>query len=143
MKTKVDTYVILHNNDRVRLTYWHERVGVVFRAGEEQSEVKWNDGYTLNHLNEHLEKISGSPVAYRPPPTTKAAATTPTGKVKLIDALAWRVANAPPPFKAGTGRYVQWALARTTCNMVDFKAGGGNLEYLKWFFKQGYVEQKK
>src|SRR4051812_47486237 len=49
---------MIKEKDRVRLTYWRLRRGVVVRAGLEVSEVKFDKGHTGFHLNKHLEQIN-------------------------------------------------------------------------------------
>lgn len=130
---------MLSNNDRVRLTYWHERVGVVTRAGLEQSEVKWTaDGVITNNTNENLEKISGSPVAYKPP--KKEQANKPlasTRKSKLSD--TWKSTDLKITAKPGSVIYVQATLARETLEIIKFQEEGGKLNYLSWLFRKGYI----
>lgn len=131
---------MLNNNDRVRLTYWHERVGVVTRAGLEQSEVKWiADGVITNNTNENLERISGSPVAYTPTRNSnpKPSSVKSSRKSKLSD--TWKSTDLKITAKPGSVIYVQATLARKTLEIIKFQEEGGKLNYLSWLFRKGYI----
>lgn len=132
---------MVNNNDRVRLTYWHERVGVVFRAGEEVSEVKWSDGLTINHNNEHLEKIAGSNVAYNPPKKKEQTEKRSVSrKSKLSD--TWKSTDLKITAKPGSVIYVQATLARETLEIIKFQEQGGKLNYLSWLFRKGFITRE-
>lgn len=130
---------MVNNNDRVRLTYWHERVGIVFHAGQEVSEVKWSDGLTINHNNDHLEKISGSPVTYMPPRNSnpKPSSVKSSRKSKLSD--TWKATDLKITAKPGSVVHTQATLARKTLEIIKFQEQGGKLNYLSWLFRKGYI----
>jgi hypothetical protein len=132
---------MIANGDRVLLTYWPEQEGIVVRAGEEVSEVKFPDSYSPQHYNnEHLKKISGSPVAYTPPTATsnpKSSSVVAPRRTKMPN--EWKATDLRISFKPGTLYYVQATLARSTLNMKAFVAGGGRLNYLSWLFRKGYI----
>jgi len=128
------------NGDRVRLTYWRERLGTVVAAGAEQSGVKFDDdGLTLNHMNEHLEKAPGT--SRQPNKVTQVTQATKRGggRSKLTDNLIWKSTEMKLNFKPGSKYHTQAIIARSTLNMPAFKAGGGELNYLSWLFRKGYI----
>jgi len=64
---------MIKDRDKVRLTYWRLKRGVVIRAGLEVSEVKFDNGHTGFYMNEHLEKIDNGlhPEPNSASPTTR------------------------------------------------------------------------
>jgi len=133
---------MIENNDRVCLTYWPERTGIVTRAGPEQSEVRWtDDGIIENKTNENLKRISGSHVAYKSPSATanKPLAVKP-GKSKLSD--TWTATDLKITAKPGSVIYVQATLARKTLEIIKFQEEGGKLNYLSWLFRKGFIRKE-
>lgn len=137
---------MISNGDHVRLTYWREREGVVVQAGPEVSHVKFTDGFTLNYQNEFLEDYKPQKKSKAEPatlaPVTASSRVRVPGKSKMPDTMVWEATDKKVPFRPGSIRHVQVLLARTTLNMADYKAGGGKMNYLGWFFRQGFISKK-